>query len=280
MKKICSERQLFNIAILFLATLICAISFNLFLLPTKIVSGFSGLSIIINNFTGVRPSIILLVLDAIVLLISLITLGKRQTSKSIVGSLLYPVFVEFASYVTPYINLGNTEPVVMALCGAIVSGFGFGVIYKLGFNTGGSDVLTQIMSKFLKKPVGSCVLAVNCGILTAALFSYGFQTVLYSIMTIALMSYVIDKVMIGISKSKSFYVITDKKDAVKEYLTGQLSHGVTLIPAVGGYTGKEIELIMCIVPTKEYVKVKEGILELDNKALILVSDTYEVLGSK
>jgi len=278
--KICSQKQLFNFAILLLATFVCSISFNLFLLPTKIVSGFSGLSIILNNITGIKPSILLLVLDVIVLGVSFIALGKKQTSKSIFGSLLYPLFVEAASYITPYINVGTTEPIVMAICGAIVSGVGFGVIYKLGYNTGGSDVLTHIMSKYLKKPVGSCVLAVNCGILTVALFYYGFQTVLYSIITIALMSYVIDKVMIGISNSKSFYVITEKKENVKDYLISQLSHGVTIIPAVGGYTGKKVELIMCIVPTKEYIKVKEGILTIDEKALILVSDTYEVLGSK
>ena len=94
------------------------------------------------------------------------------------------------------------------------------------------------------------------------------------------MSYVIDKVMIGISKSKSFYIITENETDVKKFLISKLSHGVTVIQARGGYTGNIVKLIMCIVPTKEYYKVKEEILNIDKNALILVSDTYEVLGNK
>lgn len=278
--KICSQKQLLNFAITLSAIMLCSVSFNLFLLPTKITSGFSGLTVVANHIWGIKPSVLLLILDIIVLGVSFVTLGVKQTSKSIVGSILYPIFVELSSYITPYIDLGSTEPIVMAICGAVVSGFGFGIIYKLGYNTGGSDVLTQIMGKYLKKPIGFCVLAVNIFIVSSALFVFGFQTALYSIITIILMSYIIDKVMIGISESKSFYVITEEETKVKNYLISNLSHGVTIIPARGGYTGNVIKLIMCIVPTREYIKVKEGILEIDKNALILVSDTYEVLGNK
>lgn len=278
--KICSQKQLLNFAITLAAIMLCAISFNVFLLPTKITSGFSGLTVVANHIWGIKPSLLLLILDVIVLLFSFITLGIKQTSRSIVGSIIYPIFVEIASYITPYIDLGSTEPIVMAICGAVVSGFGFGIIYKLGYNTGGSDVLTQIMGKYLKKPIGECVLAVNIFIVSTALFVFGFQTALYSIITIILMSYVIDKVMIGISKSKSFYIITECETAVKDFLISNLSHGVTVIPGRGGYTGNVVKLIMCIVPTREYVRVKEGILEIDEHALILVNDTYEVVGNK
>lgn len=266
---------------LLVAITICAFSFNLFLLPTKVVSGFSGISIIINSITDIKPSIIIMVLYAIILVISYILMGFEQTKNSIIGSILYPIFVELTSYITPYINIGyNIEPIVMAICGSAICGFGYGIIYKLGYNTGGSDVLTHILSKYLKKPIGTCMVIVNTIIIAATLFVFDLQTAIYSIIAILIMSYVIDKVMIGISKSKSFYIITENETDVKKFLISKLSHGVTVIQARGGYTGNIVKLIMCIVPTKEYYKVKEEILNIDKNALILVSDTYEVLGNK
>lgn len=265
---------------LLVAIAICAFSFNLFLLPTKVVSGFSGIAIIINSITDIKPSIIIMVLYVIILVISYILMGFEQTKNSIIGSILYPIFVELTSYITPYINIGETEPIVMAICGSAICGFGYGIIYKLGYNTGGSDVLTHILSTYLKKPVGTCMVIVNTIIIAATLFVFDLQTAIYSIIAILIMSYVIDKVMIGISKSKSFYIITENETDVKKFLISKLSHGVTVIQARGGYTGNIVKLIMCIVPTKEYYKVKEEILNIDKNALILVSDTYEVLGNK
>lgn len=265
---------------LLVAITICAFSFNLFLLPTKVISGFSGISIIINSITDIKPSIIIMVLYVIILVISYILMGFEQTKNSIIGSILYPIFVELTSYITPYINIGETEPIVMAICGSAICGFGYGIIYKLGYNTGGSDVLTHILSKYLKKPIGTCMVIVNTIIIAATLFVFDLQTAIYSIIAILIMSYVIDKVMIGISKSKSFYIITENETDVKKFLISKLSHGVTVIQARGGYTGNMVKLIMCIVPTKEYFKVKEEILNIDKNALILVSDTYEVLGNK
>ena len=265
---------------LLVAITICAFSFNLFLLPTKVVSGFSGISIIINSITDIKPSIIIMVLYVIILVISYILMGFEQTKNSIIGSILYPIFVELTSYITPYINIGETEPIVMAIFGSAICGFGYGIIYKLGYNTGGSDVLTHILSKYLKKPIGTCMVIVNTIITAATLFVFDLQTAIYSIIAILIMSYVIDKVMIGISKSKSFYIITENETDVKKFLISKLSHGVTVIQARGGYTGNIVKLIMCIVPTKEYYKVKEEILNIDKNALILVSDTYEVLGNK
>ena len=274
------KNKIKNFIKLLIAIVICAFSFNLFLLPTKIVSGFSGIAIIINSITNIKPSIIIMILYVIILIISYILMGFEQTKNSIIGSILYPIFVELTSYITPYISIGEIEPIVMAICGSAICGFGYGIVYKLGYNTGGSDVLTHILSKYLKKPVGTCMVIVNAIIILATLFVYDLQTAIYSIIAILVMSYVVDKVMIGISKSKSFYIITENETDVKKFLISKLSHGVTVIQARGGYTGNIVKLIMCIVPTKEYYKVKEEILNIDKNALILVSDTYEVLGNK
>ena len=86
--------------------------------------------------------------------------------------------------------------------------------------------------------------------------------------------------MIGISASKTFKIITQHETEVKKFLTTKLSHGVTVLEGRGGYTGNMLKVIMCVVPTGEYMVVKEAVLQIDPEALIMVSDVYEVLGNK
>lgn len=274
------KKKIFNFLILLIGATLVALSFNLFLLPNNIISGFSGLSVIANNLWGIKPSLFIFISYVIILILSFIILGFDKTKNSIIGSILYPILVEITSYITPYFDLNNVELIVMAVCGSLLSGFGSGLVYKVDYSTGGSDVVNQILSKVLKKPIGTCMLITNGVIISLGFLTFGINAVIYSIIAVFIMSVVIDKVMIGISASKTFGIITQNETEVKKFLSTKLSHGVTVLDARGGYTGNMIKMIMCVVPTREYMIVKEGILNIDNEALILVSDVYEVLGNK
>jgi len=274
------KKELFDFLMLLIGCVCTSLSFNLFLLPNNIVVGFSGLSIVANSLFGIRPSLFLIISYSILAILSLKFLGFKSTRRTILGSILYPLFVELTTYVTPYIDLSNIEGIVLILCGAILSGFGSGLVYKVNYSTGGSDVVNQLLNKLLKQPIGKCMLITNGIIISIGFAVFGLRTVIYSILVVYIISSVTDRVMIGISESKTFRIITQNETDVKKFLLTKLSHGVTVIEARGGYTGDNIKMIMCIVPTREYITVKEGVLEIDNDAMIMVSDVYEVLGNK
>ena len=80
--------------------------------------------------------------------------------------------------------------------------------------------------------------------------------------------------------SDTKYVITAHETDIKKYILNNLSHGVTVLDARGGYTGNVMKVIMCIIPTSEYFKAKEGIQSIDPNAFFLVTDAYEVSGVK
>ena len=274
------KSELFDFAMLLIGCVCTSLSFNLFLLPNNIVVGFSGLSVVANNLFGIRPSLFLIISYSILVILSLKFLGFKSTKRTIIGSVLYPLFVEATSYVTPYIDLSNIENIILILCGGLLSGFGSGLVYKVNYSTGGSDVVNQLLNKLLKQPIGKCMLITNGIIISIGFAVFGLKTVIYSILVVYIISSVTDRVMIGISESKTFRIITQNETDVKKFLLTKLSHGVTVIEARGGYTGDNIKMIMCIVPTREYITVKEGVLEIDNDAMIMVSDVYEVLGNK
>lgn len=282
-KKIQNEfkrNELVDFAFLIVGCILTSLAFNLFLLPNNIVVGFSGLSVVANSLFGIKPSLFLIISYSILAVLSIKFLGFKSTRRTIIGSILYPAFVELTSYVVPYINISDVEGIVLVLCGAVLSGLGSGIVYKYNYSTGGSDVVNQLLSKFFKRPIGTCMLITNGIIISVGFLAFGFKTVIYSILVVYIISIVVDKVMIGISQSKTFRIITENETEVKKFLLNKLSHGVTVLEARGGYTGNNVKMIMCVVPTREYVTVKEGVLALDPNALLMVSDVYEVVGTK
>ena len=271
LEQIYSKTRLIRYSQFIIGLLLVSVAFNAFILPNDIVYGVSGIGVILNKTLNISPSLVILIGGIALLILSFIVLGKEKTKNSIVGSLLYPVFVELTSWIVKYIDLGSTETVVVVLFGAVISGVGFGLIFKSGFTTGGTDILNQIVSEKAKVSIGKSMIF-------SSLFVFGWQKFIYSIINMYIISVMTDKVILGISSSKTFYIITEKEDEVKKFILDYLSHGITVLEARGGYTNSKQKVIMCTIPTKEYFKAKEGIHAIDKEAFFIVTDAYEVYG--
>lgn len=262
---------------LIIGLLLVSLAYNMFNKKCNLVYGVSGVGLMVNKVTGIDPSLTILVCNVFLLGISFLALGKNSTKNTILGALLYPVFIKLTE---PFgnIDLGNLEPFLIAACGALVTGLGLGLIFKEGYTTGGSDILNQIISKYAKMSMGKAMYFTDLVIIFFALAVFDFPTFVYSVISMYIIGMITDKVILGISGSKAFYIITEHETEVKRFITENLSHGVTVLEARGGYTGNMEKVIMCIVPTKEYFLFKEGIHMIDKDAFFIVTDAYEVSG--
>lgn len=258
--------------------LIVAFSFNLFFLRYDIVCfGVSGISIVLNEF-GVNPSLFILIANIVLMIVAYFVLGYENMKNQLVGALSYPIFVSLTSMITKYIDLGNTEMVVIAILGGVFAGIGYGLIYKSDFSTGGTDVIIGIICKYFKISMGNASLIVNGIIVIIGKIVFSWDIVLYAILVSYLISVFTDKVLLGISKCKAFYIVTDKKksDIVKEYLLSIDGVGTTIIDAEGGYSNNDEALLLAVVPSRSYFVVKDGLREIDKDMFFLVCDSYEV----
>ena len=264
-----------------LGCLLVAISFNLFLAPNDLVpGGVSGFSVIINHLLGINKSIIILGLSLFLLILSYIFLGKNKTRVSILGSLLFPLFVEITSNISEIIQIDTSQLLLSAVFGGILYGFGAGIIFKAGFTTGGTDILNQIISKYAKVSMGKSMLICDGTIVLLSGIVFGPTKLMYSVIILYLISYMSDRVILGVSDSKAFYIVTDEEKKIKEYVIKYLNHGVTVFNAKGGYKKEKQTVLLCVLPTKDYYKLKEGIHEIDPDAFFVVTDAYEVFGGE
>lgn len=275
-KEVNSKGLVKRYLLLILGCFIVAFGFNVFFLKYNIVCfGISGLSIIVNQF-GVNPSMFILVANIILLIVCYFTLGIEDTKNSLVGSIIFPIFTELTSGFIDVINFEGLELLVIAIFGAVLTGFGYGIIFKTGFTTGGTDIVDKILAKYTKMSMGKAMILVDGVVVISAKLVFSWEIVLYGFIVLCIISYLTDKVLLGISQSKAFYIVTDKEDEIRDYLITCIHSGVTMLSARGGYTNDKQSMILTVVPTKDYYIVKEGIKTIDSKAFFLVCDAYEV----
>ena len=265
-------------AMLLFGCLIVAFSFNLFFLRYNIVCfGVSGVSIVLSKF-GVNPSLFIMIANLFLLVISYFFLGIDDVKNQIVGALIYPVLVELTLYITDMINFGNLEMIVIAVIGGVLAGIGYGLIYKSGFSTGGTDVIGLLICKYSKISMGNAMMFVNVLIIVIGKIVFSWEIVMYAIVVAYLISIATDKILLGISNSKAFYIVVDKNkdDIVNDFLLSLPGVGSTIINASGGYSNDKQTLILAVAPTRMYFMIKEGLREIDKNIFYLVCDSYEV----
>lgn len=258
--------------------LVVAVAFNILILPLNIIYGVSGVGVMFKYIFNIDPSLVIFIGSVLLLILSFILLGVEDTKHTILGSLLYPVFVKLTEPLISYVELSNPDPLLLTTFGALITGFGLGLIFKAGFTTGGTDILNAIVSKYFKMSLGNAMFLTDGFIILCGVFVFGFETVMYSLIALYIISIMTDKVVLGISKSKAFYIVTSEPENVKEFILKNISHGVTVIDARGGYTNDKQKMLLCVVPTSAYFKLKEGIQYIDEHAFFVVTDAYETSG--
>lgn len=261
--------------IFILALLLYAITYNVFFVKTDLILGGSGgIAILFKNYLS--PSITIGLLSLLSILLSILFMDKQFVINSIVGSILCPIFVELTKDIS--INLPLNDMMLVSICGGVLIGISNGLTSKTGLSSGGVDTVIHILSRHLKKSQGSLYLVVNGLIILIGGYQYGWRIILYALIILYIVSIITDKVVLGISNNKTFFVVTDRVEDVKKYLLDNLSQGVTVLDAIGGYTNNKQEVLMVVIPTLEFFKAREGILEIDHNAFITITDSYQVYG--
>ncbi len=254
-----------------------AFAYNLFLKPNNIVAGdVDGIANLLKHV--IDPNLLITILCAFLLIISFPLLGVKTSMGSVIGTILFPLFVTLTSDVANYIKIDSNDLLLVAIVAGVVRGTGYGLTFKMGFTTGGTDILNQIIAKYFHTSIGTAMLIVDGSIVVIGGFVYGWNSMLYALIILYILSIITDRIMIGISKSKAFYIITDEEEKVKDYIMNELGHGVTIFPVKGGYTKERQKMLMCVIPTRQYYKLKEGISAIDNDVFFVITDSYEVKG--
>lgn len=272
---------------------------------------FDFLSITLFGVTFGSAQIIMLVLNTILLIFALVFVNKEFFFNSIYVSLAYPIFsIGFAFiyekvFKNSFIDMSMIDSIakevaslhqelsfdmlsnvlkigpylLLVIFGSVISSIGIGLALKNGSSTGGVDILQKIFLDKFKIPFSVSLIIIDGTIVTlSAIYYKSVFVILYGIIFILVSGVIIDMIVFNGFNSRAVNIITDRSEEIKEAVIKRFDRTVTEISGVGGYTGKEKKVLVCVMGNSEFYQLKALIEEIDPKAFIYTTRASEVHG--
>lgn len=275
-----NKNKISRVILMIISMVLNAILYNLFLLPLNMVTGGTpGIATITHYVYGINPSIMIFILSLACVIISFLYLGKERTMGTLLALFTYPILVQLTSPLNKVVS-DNPDILLLVIFAGVISGVANGLMYKTGYSNGGLPIISQILFEKKQISISKSSLFINVLIVLIGSFFFGTTTALYAIIFLYINNIVLDKVLLGISYNKAFYIITSKEQEIKDYILDTLGHDVTVFDVKGGFMEQKRKVLMTVVPSREYYRVTEGIKEIDPKVFYTATDSYQVEGGK
>ncbi|MFN3692137.1 MAG: YitT family protein [Fervidobacterium sp.] len=289
MKKIAEEtkkdvyqkfwRIIFDYFLLTVGVLITAIGIVSFLIPKKIAAGgASGLAIILNKFFNLPVGVIMYGINILLFVIAFLIVGFDFSFKTIYCTFLLNFFVDFLDRYLVIPKYQGADYFLAVFFGDILTAFGMALTFTRNGSTGGTDILAKIMNKFFATPMGITILLFDLLIGLSAGIAYSTMIGMYSIMAIIINGVTIDFVLKQLESSAIVFVVSEKWEEIRKFVIYELRRGVTILPAIGGYTMVQRKLLYIVVGKRELGSIIRRIKEIDEKSFISVAETPFVIG--
>ena len=271
--------QVVKYALITIGAAIGAVGFQLFMFPNAIVSGgLIGIAQIVNRLTGLPVGAFSIVLNVPLFIIAWKQFGLGFIISSFAGTVLYSVFIDAAAMTN---IVATTDPMLASIIGGVIKGLGLGTIYYVGATTGGVDIVARILRRrFPYINFGTLILLMDAVIIAAYAWIFKiYESAMYSLICMFVMSRAVDLVLYGLDNSNICYIVSEHTDdIVSEITLGQLHRGVTLLHAEGAYSHEEKQVIMCVIKRPQIAAIRRMVRAIDPKAFMVVTDAKNVFG--
>ncbi len=268
-----------DFALILVGAVLQALALRIFLVPAQLASGgVSGLSQIINHFTGWPIGLMVFVGNIPLFILGWRNLGgSRFAVRTVSAVVLFSLFVDLPLPWLP--TFGVTSDLVLnALYGGLISGIGFGLVYRGNGTSGGSDILARILNQWKGIPISQSYLLTDALIIFLAGISFSWENALYALVMLYVSGIAAEATSQGSNVVRTAMIVTADPEAVTRRVLHTLGRGVTLLSARGGYTGQERTVLYCVITRSEVVQLKTLVREADQRAFMVIGQAHEALG--
>jgi uncharacterized membrane-anchored protein YitT (DUF2179 family) len=258
---------------------LCALSYAVFLIPHQIVpGGVTGIAMLLHFLYRSPVGIITIILNIPLFLVAFKILGIRFGVKSVIAIFITNILIDFFIY-TLKITTPTDNVILGALYGGLLLGLGLGLIFRAGASTGGTDIAGQLLTRKTNLSVGMWIMIVDFVVITLAGITTGsIELALLGYLALFLSSKVIDLVLEGINYARAVFIISDEHEKLTDEIYEKMKRGVTILDGYSPYTKEKKPVIMCVITKKETHIFKSLIKGIDEKAFVILTDVFEVLG--
>jgi uncharacterized membrane-anchored protein YitT (DUF2179 family) len=275
--------------LILISSLIQAFSLRVFFVPATLASGgVSGIAQLLNHFTGWPIGLMVFLGNIPLFGLGWRFLGGRQFAlRTAFAVVTYSLFTDiilstplFAAHgaATQLIHDLQGDIFLNSLYGAIISGIGYGLVYRARGTSGGSDILARILSHYRSTPMTQSYLIVDTAVILGAGFVFGWKAALYAMIALYVSGLVAETTLEGGGTVRTAMIVTNEPEAVSNRVLDELERGVTVLQGTGAYTGVERPVLYCVILRSEVAYLKAIVHEVDPHAFMVIGVAHEALG--
>ena len=265
--------------IITLGTLIVSMAVYFFLLPSNVVVGsLSGLVMVLATFIPLKISVMTFILNAVLLVVGFLFIGKEFGAKTVYTSLLMPIFLYVFELIFPNNKSLTNDVVLDTICYILVVSVGLALLFNANASSGGLDIVAKLLNKYLHIEIGKAMTLAGMCTAISSIFVYDTKTLVLSILGTYANGIVLDHFIDGFNRRKRICILTEQYKELQNFIVHELHRGVTLYPAIGGYNNEEKIELVTILTRNEYAEVLNYLHSVDENAFVTVSTVNEVIG--
>ena len=252
-----------------------AIAYPLYLVPNGIApGGLTGIATVLHYAFGAPVGISSLVMNVPLFIMGYRSMGRMFALRTLVATVLFSLLIDLFRF-----EPVTTDPLLASVFGGLLLGLGLGLILRGGATTGGTDLLARVVHrKFSSLSMGAFLLAFDSAVILLAGFTMSPSHAMYSMISVFIVTKVVDAVLVGLGTDKACYIITTKSESIVHRLLEEVGRGVTKLKGTGAYSNNPVDLLLCVVGRMELMRVKELVSHEDPQAFVFITDTHETLG--
>jgi uncharacterized membrane-anchored protein YitT (DUF2179 family) len=273
------KRNIANLALVVIGSIIMGIGYALFLLPHHFVpGGVSGIAMIVNYFTRLPLGTLIMVLNIPVFIVGFKIMGRKYALRSLLGMVISSLLIDFFSQVVS-LKSATDDPILAAIYGGVMLGVGLGLVFRGRASTGGSDILGQILNRWTGMSVGIGIMLIDFFVISASGVAFKqLEAPLYGYIVLFISTKVIDMILEGWNYTKLVIITSTKTEEIQDFILNTLDRGGTALKSRTLYLNREGETIMTVIHRKQLADLRQFVKSIDPNAFVIINDTYAVLG--
>lgn len=273
-----SKNGIIDFIVITIGTIICGAATYFFMVPSNLaIASVSGVAILIGKFIPLSKSVLILILNVVLLVISWFFVDREFTIKSAYPSVGLPVVMMVFEYLTPNYHGVMNDQFLDMICYLFLCDLGIALMVVRNASSGGLDVLYKMANKYLSIDFGVATSVVGIVISAPAIFIYDPKTGVLSILGTYITGIIIDHYVFGMTTKLKICILSKKYEEICEYILNELHSGVTIYEASGGFTGEKIKELNVIVNRNEYAKIMKYLKSADPDAFATVTNIHDVM---
>lgn len=261
--------------LIFFGMILSSIGVNALLSPAGLLGGgVTGLAIIANKVFSANVGVATFILNIPIYVLGFRYLNKKFCVMSMFNTVIFSIVIG----ITQYVKLPIDDILLQSIFGGVLTGVGYGLVFKAESTLGGTDILGAILKQNLNIPLKTTSLSINVCIVIIGSMLFGLKPAMYTLISMYVSASVMSVVKDIMDKKESVILISDKSSEIAEDIMKDMGRGVTFIEAEGAYTKEKKRIIYCIVSSNEIPKIKNIALKHDEKSFISVNTISDVKG--